>query len=876
MISQKLANWQHWMVTLAVFWGAWLFPIFSSFAILADDAERPNTLIASANDGLIWKTLAPLPDELGVAGPIAGTDGNSLIVAGGANFPAGLPWEGGMKVWHDRVFVLENPNGQWLDAGRLPRPLGYAVSLSLPRGLPIEPGVVCLGGSDALQHYADCFIIRWKSGRLEFTDLPALPKPLANAAGAILGDTIYVAGGIETPDATEAEGNFWALNLSQKNPQWEELPSWPGPPRMLAVAAVQDRAFYLCSGAELSADDSGRPVRRYLNDSYCYRPKQGWSRVADLPRPAVAAPSPAPALGQSSFLVLGGDDGSLVDFSPLEDHPGFPRSILAYHTITDTWKTLVQMPLSHVTTQAIPWQGQWIVPSGEVRPGVRSPSVWAMYARSQQKSFGFVNSATLVAYLLLMVWIGYVCSKKNQTTNDYFRGGQRIPWWAAGLSIFATMLSAITYMAIPASAYTDGWTLFLANTYIIIMPLIVFVFLPFYRRLDVTSAYEYLERRFNLTARLLGSTIFILFQCGRMAVVLYLPALALASVTDLNVETCIVGIGLLCIVYTVVGGIEAVIWTDVVQAIVLIAGAIISIVYLSYQLDGGWGNSIRIASEGGRLFESVDWSWDLTVASAWVIMIGALFHNLLPYAASQDVVQRYLTTSDERTAAQGIWLNALLSIPAQAAFFLIGTGLYVFYRQHPERMDVTLHNDAVFPFFVVSELPLGLAGLIVAGIFSASQSTLSSSMNSIATAYVTDFYRRLSPTRTDVQCLIAARWVTVIVGMIGILVALVLARTDIRSAYETFIQILGLLGGTLSGLFILGIFTRRATGAGAIAGALISAATLFTIRWYQPLQVFAYAPIGLLTCVSSGWLLSFVLPSRRKDVTGLTYFDMNR
>jgi solute:Na+ symporter, SSS family len=834
------------------------------------------SISAWADDGLIWKSLPPLPDELGVAGAIAGTDGTSLIVAGGANFPDGPPWVGGTKVWHDGVYVLETADGAWRDVGRLPRPLGYSVSLSLPRGLRLEPGVVCLGGSDSQRHYTDCFVVRWKSARLEFTDLPALPRPLANAAGAILGDTIYVAGGIETPEATRAESNFWALNLSRDQLRWEELPSWPGPPRMLAVAAVQDRAFYLCSGAELSADEAGRPVRRYLNDCYCYRPKQGWKRVADLPRPAVAAPSPSPALGQSSFLVLGGDDGSLTSFSPLADHPGFPKTSLAYHTITDTWKTFDEMPQSQVTTAVVPWLNQWVVPSGEVRPGVRSPMVWAMKARSQQKSFGVVNTVTVLAYLLLMVWIGWVCAKKNQTTNDYFRGGQRIPWWAAGLSIFATMLSAITYMAIPASAYTDGWALFLANTYIIIIPLIVFVFLPFYRRLDVTSAYEYLELRFNLSVRLLGSAIFNLFQCGRMAVVLYLPALALASVTDLNVEACIVGIGLLCIVYTVAGGIEAVIWTDVVQALVLIAGAVISIIYLSYQLDGGWGNAVRIAAEGERLFESIDWSWDLTVASAWVIMIGSLFHNLLPYAASQDVVQRYLTTADEATAARGIWLNALLSVPAQAAFFLIGTGLYVFYRQHPERMDVTLHNDAVFPFFVVSELPVGLAGLIVAGIFSASQSTLSSSMNSIATAFVTDFYRRLGPARTDAQCLRAARWVTIMVGGVGILVALVLARTDIRSAYETFIQILGLLGGVLSGLFVLGIFTKKATGSGAIAGALISAMLLFAIRWQQPLQVFAYAPIGLLTCVTSGWLLSFVLPSRSKASNSYTYFDLFR
>jgi len=831
--------------------------------------------VGLASDNAQWSQLQPVPNELGVAGPICGTDGQSLIVAGGANFPDGPPWSNGVKVWHDQIYVLESPDGVWKEIGRLPRALGYAVSLSIPSGLSVAPGVACVGGSDANRHYSDCFVLRWQAGELQKQDLPALPMNCANASGAMLGDTLYIAGGLETPSATQALHRFWALNLNRQPLQWQELDPWPGPGRMLALTAVQDKALYLCSGAELTAGVDAKPVRRYLTDCYRYRPKQGWQRVADVPRPAVAAPYPAPVLGQSSFVVLGGDDGSLVDFQPLSEHPGFPKSVLAYHTITDTWKAALDIPANHVTTSVVSWQGQWVIPSGEIRPGVRSPTVWSLRVTPVKKSFGWTNTLVVVAYLLLMVWIGWACSKKNQTTNDYFRGGQRIPWWAAGLSIFATMLSAITYMAIPAAAYTDGWTLFLANTYIIIMPVIVFVFLPFYRRLDVTSAYEYLERRFNLATRMSGSLIFMFYQCGRIAVVLYLPSLALSTVSDIDIETCIIGIGLLCIVYTVIGGMEAVIWTDVVQAIVLIAGAVISIGYLMTQLEGGPGETLRIASAGEHLLESVNWSWDLTVASAWVIMIGAVFHHLFPYGVSQDVVQRYLTTKDQRTAAKGIWLNAVLSVPAQAAFFAIGTGLYVFYRQHPEKMDVMLQNDGVFPYFVVTELPIGLAGIIVAGIFSASQSTLSSSMNSIATAFVTDFYRRLLPEKSDASCLNTARWVTVLVGLLGIAIALTIAKTDIRSAYSTFIEMLGLLGGMLSGLFVLGMFTRRANGTGALAGATLSALTLLIIRWNQPLQVFAYAPIGFVTCVVSGWLLSHVLPGARKDLTGLTLFSKN-
>ena len=516
------------------------------------------------------------------------------------------------------------------------------------------------------------------------------------------------------------------------------------------------------------------------------------------------------------------------------------------------------------------------MPSGEVRPGTRSPDVWAFQASFRKAAFGWLNYGTLFAYLLAMVGIGFVCTKRNKSTNDFFRGGQRIPWWAAGLSIFATMLSSITFMAIPAASYTDGWNLFLANSYILIMPLVVFVFLPFYRRLNVTSAYEYLEQRFNLGTRLAGSLLFMLYQCGRIAIVLYLPALALATVSDFNVQVCILVMGVLCIVYTAVGGIEAVIWTDVTQALILMGGAMVSLVFLLTRVDGGLGEAVRLAATGKHFFETVNWNWDLTVASGWVILLGSPFHNLCPYTASQDVVQRYVTTRDQTAAAGGIWLNALVAVPAQAVFFAIGTALFVFYRQHPARLEASLQNDAIFPFFIMSELPVGVAGLVVAGIFAAAQSTLASSMNSIATAYVTDFHRRLRPRLTDRSYLQVARVVTVLVGAAGTGVALVMASRDIRSIYSTFLEILGLLGGTLSGLFLLGIFSLRASGRGALAGAASSAAILLAVRITHPLNVYAYAPIGLIACVAIGWLVSLVWPAAPKALEELTIYTIKR
>lgn len=319
---------------------------------------------------LHWQQLPALPDRLGVAGAFAGVSDGRLIVAGGANFPDKLPWEGGRKVWHDTVYSLSNTNGSWQVLGKLPRPLAYGVSLTT------ASGVLCIGGSDSERHYPDVFLLVYTNQQLQIRPVPPLPVPLANGAGAMVGHVAHVTAGSELPGEQAAVNRHFALDLSSARLAWWELPSCPGEARILPVAGGSKDAFYLAGGAALRNVD-GKVKRVYLRDAWKFSPTNGWRRLPDLPKPCVAAPSPAPIAAATWFLV-GGDDGSLAGFAPPERHPGFARTVLTFDIGAEAWMEFNSIPAARATLPVVEWQGRFIFPSGEVRPGVRSPEVWSV------------------------------------------------------------------------------------------------------------------------------------------------------------------------------------------------------------------------------------------------------------------------------------------------------------------------------------------------------------------------------------------------------------------------------------------------------------------------------------------------------------------
>jgi N-acetylneuraminic acid mutarotase len=314
-----------------------------------------------------WQQLPAIPDREGFAGSFAGEVGGALVVAGGTNFPERRPWEGGTKRWYDRVFVLEAGAKAWREEGHLPVATGYGASVQL------EEGLLLIGGGDAKSSHAAVRLLR-RDGQLRFESWPDLPLPLAMCSGARVGRTVYVAGGMDRPDAAAAQRVFLALNLDDRAAGWRRLDPWPGPERILATAGEVGGVFCLVSGARLVPGADGKVGREWLRDAYAFTPSGGWRRLADLPRVAVGAPSPAPTVG-SKLWVLGGDDGSQAQVAPTA-HRGFCRDVLALDLAKNSWTVVGELPFALVTTSTALWQGRVVVPGGERLPGTRSTAVW--------------------------------------------------------------------------------------------------------------------------------------------------------------------------------------------------------------------------------------------------------------------------------------------------------------------------------------------------------------------------------------------------------------------------------------------------------------------------------------------------------------------
>jgi SSS family transporter len=824
-----------------------------------------------------WRLASPLPNTNGLAGAYAGVSNGALLVAGGTNFPDGKrPWNGGVKTWYDTVYALEKENASWRVAGVLPHPMAYGVSLTYGNS------VLCLGGGDAVRNYADVFLLTYRDGTVQRQALPSLPAPLSNACGVLWENQVYLAGGLQRPDG-QASNIFWRLNLAAPagKMQWEVLPSLPGPGRMLAMAGAVEGKIYVLGGVHLNA--SGNTLQRqYLKDAWAYDMHTGWKRLADLPHPLAAAPSPAYSAGQSHLLLLGGDDGKYADkiMQLQENHPGFSRDILSYNVLTDAWAVRGQLPAqpddrqgnlpAPVTTSLVVWNNQLVLPAGEIKPAVRSNAVVLATPVQPGGKFGGLDWSVIALYFVAVAGISiFVSRKMGQTTGDFFLGGQKIPWWAAGLSIFGSKLSALTFIAIPAKAYATDWVYIINNVMIVaIAPIVTIFYLPYFRKLKLTSVYEYLQIRFNPKVKLLGSFTFVVFQLSRLGVVIYLPALVLSAVTGINIFICIFVTTVITTAYSVSGGIEAVVWTEVMQVFVLLGGALASFFFITWHSEGGLHSLVTEAWKNGKL-RLANEGWSVSEPVLWVVATGAFLTNLVTYTSDQVVVQRYLTTPTEKEARRSIYTNALMVIPATLIFFGVGTALWFFFRHQPAALNPHGRVDDVFPWFISQQLPAGLSGLVIAGLFAATMSTISSSMNAIATVVTTDFYKLYKKQASDRECLRFAKLFTVFLGVAGCLISVYLVYLHNASIWDQYLKIIGLFGGCLAGMFMAGIFFPSINSNGVLIGFAGSCIILYFIQKSTQINFFLYPVFAVIDCVVIGYLASRLFPGKNKKAAAV-------
>jgi SSS family solute:Na+ symporter len=543
-------------------------------------------------------------------------------------------------------------------------------------------------------------------------------------------------------------------------------------------------------------------------------------------------------------------------------------TILGYHSITNTWAPFGKVTLSGEPVALRPAPAGFLV---EIRDATELTRI---ELKTSEQLLRPLDWMVIVLYLGGSAGIGlYVfLRQKNSSNEEFFLGGRRIPWWAAGVSLYATGTSAISFIGIPAKSFATNWQILAQNVVGLFTIGLVAVFIvPLIRRLNVTSVYQYLEMRFHPSIRVLASALNILIQLGgRMSVVLYLPALALSAVTGLSVIWSILLMGAVTIVYTLLGGMKAVIWTDVLQVVVMLGGAFFAIGYVIYRVDGGLPRFFHIAMADEKM-KTFDWTFNLTQATVWGFMFCALI-ELITYPKDQVMMQRALSTKSAREAGWSMWTLGAIVVPGSFTFFAIGTALYVFYQQHPERLNPLLSVDATFPLFIAAELPVGITGLIIAGIFAASMSTLSSCMNSVATLISIDFYERFSSRATEEKSMRLAKWMTVISGVIGVGTAVLLALFDIKSAFDAWFALQAVLGGGFAGCYGLGMFSKRANWQGAVIGVIASLVITFIIWQGAMVAPVLYPTFAIFACLVFGYIGSFFFPSPGQSLLGLTVF----
>ncbi len=438
----------------------------------------------------------------------------------------------------------------------------------------------------------------------------------------------------------------------------------------------------------------------------------------------------------------------------------------------------------------------------------------------------WVDYLIISVSIMVTVFMGIYFANRQKSSDNYFAGSQNIPSWAIGFSIFATLISSVTFLAYPSAAFASNWILLVQGIMVpVTLVAMIWIIVPLFRKVIRLSTYEYFERRFGYFARLYSSIAFILIHFSKMGTVLYLVGLALSEMTGIGIFTVLGLLGLVIIAITLLGGIEAVIWMDVIQGFLLIGGGLLCVGILLFTPEGGPSAIFQQISIDNKIgFGPYD--WDFTQLTFFVMALNGVFYAIQKYGTDQTIVQRYLTAKNDKEAKKAAHIGVLMSVPVWALFMFIGTALFAFYKVSTASLPADISADAVFPYFIMSELPVGVTGLVVAALASAAVSSLDSDMNCLAAIGVEDYYQRLKPNCTDRERLNMGRILVAISGIGAVGVASLYVLWEGEGVLKAVFGLYAIFSAGIVGIFLLGLLSKRANKQGLYVG--IGACVLFT------------------------------------------------
>ena len=805
------------------------------------------------------------------AGMFVGQSGGALIVGGGLD-ESGQP--------SAEVFV--QTAGGW-EKKQLNQPVAFS-------------GFVCATFAEKLGGFSKLFVaggvtkngltdkelsLEWRDGQLQQNELPSLPQAVALAGVGFFEDQaqqqLYIVGGTTSPNADRVSQKIFRYTFNAAtNSGWQELPPMPGEGRLLPGVICFYNDVHIFGGFTLSPV-AGKITYTPTTKAQAYRwhvidgtTFSGWRDLSPLPE-AVAAPVVF-MTGQVHAGLAGGYTqpvaGNLLQARPVAPES---KAIQIYHNVTDTWIEKGQLPEALAAATALR-NGQLTL-LGTTESGVTV--AYEVGIKRTVKSLRWEDYAGLLTYFGVVAFVGIWFTRKQSGAEGFALGDRKIPWWMAGISMFASAASSISFMAIPALAFRTS--LLWALPALMLIPLFfleAYVLYPLIRKLEITSTFEYLEHRFHPSLRYIASAQAIALQTfGRMNMVLLLPALAIAAVTGMNVYASVLLMGVVTTIYSAKGGMKAVVLTEVIQGLTMVVGISLIVILAITGLPHGWKSFVEVDTHFQK-FDLGIWSLDYTMPIIWILILTPLF-NKLAFAADAPTVQRVFATplKDVRKLAL---IFLCFSVFISFAVNFAGISVFAYFHQHPAELDPAMTNDQVIPLYIVQRLPVGVAGLIIASLFAAAMSALAGSMNTVSILFTEDFYRKFKKNTTDRERLVTMRIASLVCGTAATITALYMAKLNQRSLFQTWNELFALLGGGFLGIYILGTYTHRANAIGAFTGAIASIGVTLWLKYFTAVHWYFYTPGAVISCVVIGYVVSLLTPPPKHSLAGLTIFDMKR